>query len=256
MKHLMNFRHAMALAVALTMGMGFSACTKNAEKGQSTEQTSGTDASPAGEARQEGQEMKAPSITPDADGMITLAQCPTEYEGLKVVVSEDLTKAEIFLNDQLLQTITDDDQIATDNDASIHFMDANFDGYVDIFIGPGESRTYSTLLTWDPSTRQFKRLGTLGEPSLQNFALHPAEKCVFEGGSASYCANYFVRSIWENDALKTLDELIIVSDPEQYGEYEVSGPYTLRDANHDDIISTDDPSQFPDIWKAILGNYK
>ena len=134
-------------------------------------------------------------------------------------------------------------------------MDANFDGYVDIFIGPGESRTYSALLIWDATAKQFKRVGSLGDPSFQNVMLYPSEQFVFEGGSNSWCCDYFTRSIWEGGKLKTMEELYIVNDPEQYGEYEVENKYTLRDNQQKAILSTDDISKLPATWKSVLEKY-
>ena len=72
------------------------------------------------------------------------------------------------------------------------------------------------------------KVNVLGEPMLQNITLHPASKSVFEGGSASAFAEVFSRSVWENNALKQVEELTCVNDAEQYGEYEVSAPYTIK----------------------------
>ena len=242
----------------LTMALAISfltACNTNAASSQeqAADDTAITGTSATNEPQEE-VKMKAPQIKTDADGIITLEQCPTAYEGLKVVLSDDITKASIYLDDQLLQTVSDTDEepLATDGDKSVHFMDANFDGYVDIFIGAGQSRTYSTLLLWAPAANQFTRVGTLGEPMLQNIMLHPATKSVIEGGSASYCANYFTRSIWEGGMLKKLEEVTSVSDPEQYGEYDVNSPYTLKDAEGKVIAATDKASELPGVWKTIF----
>ena len=256
MKKNISNRFALPLAVALTMGMGvITACNTNATSSQeqATDSTATTE-TVAAEMPKEDVKMKAPEIETDANGMITLEQCPTTYEGLRVELSDDITKAFIYLDDQLLQTISDTDEepLATDGDKSVHFMDANFDGYVDIFIGPGQSRTYSTLLLWDPAAEQFARMGLLGEPALQNIVLHPATKSVFDGGSASWCAIYFSRSIWEGGMLKKVEEVTNVNDPEQYGEYEVNAPYTLKDADGKVIATTDKASELPGVWKTIF----
>ena len=256
MKKNISNRFALPLAVALTMGMGvITACNANATSSQeqATDSTATTE-TVAAEMPKEDVKMKAPEIETDANGMITLEQCPTTYEGLRVELSDDITKAFIYLDDQLLQTISDTDEepLATDGDKSVHFMDANFDGYVDIFIGPGQSRTYSTLLLWDPAAEQFARMGLLGEPALQNIVLHPATKSVFDGGSASWCAIYFSRSIWEGGMLKKVEEVTNVNDPEQYGEYEVNAPYTLKDADGKVIAATDKASELPGVWKTIF----
>lgn len=256
MKKNISNHFALPLAVALTMGLGIlTACNANttSSQGQATDSAAITETA-AAEMPEEVVKMKAPQIETDANGLITLEQCPTIYEGLRVELSDDITKAYIYLDDQLLQTISDTDEepLASDGDKSIHFMDANFDGYVDIFIGAGQSRTYSTLLLWDPAAEQFARMGLLGEPMLQNIVLHPATKSVFEGGSASWCALYFTRSVWEGNTLKKVEEVTNVNEPEQYGEYEVNAPYTLKDAEGKVITATDKASELPGMWKTIF----
>lgn len=255
MKHLFPIRYIAPNAMVFTMALVlFTACAGKTPKGQNQDSTAVAEATPADNTAQDADNMKAPKIEADANGIITLAQCPTEYEGLKVNVTDDVMKATIYQGNQQLQTIAGDDEepLATDGDKSVHFMDANFDGYVDIFIGAGASRTYSTLILWNPATKQFQRLGVLGEPMLQNFMLHPASKSVFEGGSASAFAYYFSRSIWENSTLKKVEELICVNDAEQYGEYEVNAPFTIRDGEGNTIATFQKAGELPAQWKALV----
>ena len=87
---------------------------------------------------------------------------------------------------------------------------------------------------------------------LQNITLHPASKSVFEGGSASAFAEVFSRSIWENDALKKVEELTFVSDAEQYEEYEVSAPYTIKDTEGKAITTFQKADELPGQWKAVV----
>ena len=241
-------KNAILSIIMLVVLIMISAC-----KSKSTDNAT-TNYAPADSTTQNRESMQAPKVETDANGIITLAQCPTEYEGLKVVLSNDITEASIYRDDQLLQTIsgTDDEPLATDGDRSIHFMDANFDGYVDIFIGAGESRTYSTLVVWNPEDNQFNRIGMLGEPMLQNFTLHPESKSVFEGGSASAFANYFSRSVWENNTLKPLEELIFVNDADEYEEYDVDDPYTIKDSEGKTLVTFSNASELPQPWRAIV----
>lgn len=241
-------KNAILSIIMLVVLIMISAC-----KSKSTDNAT-TNNAPADSTTQNRESMQAPKVETDANGIITLAQCPTEYEGLKVVLSNDITEASIYRDDQLLQTIsgTDDEPLATDGDRSIHFMDANFDEYVDIFIGAGQSRTYSTLVVWNPEDHQFNRIGMLGEPMLQNFTLHPESNSVFEGGSASAFANYFSRSVWENNTLKTLEELIFVNDADEYEEYDVDAPYTIKDSEGQTLATFSNASELPQQWRAIV----
>ena len=256
MKH--PFHFATFLFVALPMAFIIAACGKgeNSSKKQASASENETEASAEAVGQVE-ERMKAPAIDPDAEGLIRLSQCPSIYDKMEVAVSEDNTSVSITYDGQQLQAITDADDglVATGDGAAIHFMDANFDGFVDIFIGPGESRTYSTLLLWDVAAKQFKRVGKLGDPSFQNIMLYPSKKYLFEGGSSSWCSDFFTRSIWEDGDLKKIEELVIVSDAEQYGEYEVKNKYTLRDSQQEDILSTDDISSLPSPWKSVLDRY-
>ena len=203
--------------------------------------------------------MAAPDITPKADGLITLDMCPTSYKHLRVEVSKDHSTAQIFSNNELLQTISNDENPlvagGAEND-EIHFVDANFDGMTDIIIGPCESRTYSTLLLWNDKARQFQRVGTLGEPSLQGFMIHVPSQSVIEGGSSSWCAFNVTRSQWNGTQLKHVEELIIITDSEQFGEYGVSATYTISDANHKVLYSHDDAKLLPTVWMDIANAYQ
>ena len=260
MKHPFHFNTFLFFAFSLTISVNLlTACGKgaNSVKEQSSASENDTEAT-TGTGQTAKESMKAPDINPDASGLIRLSQCPTTYDKMEVAVSEDNTTVTITYDGQQLQTLSDPDDgfTATGEDNVIHFMDANFDGYVDIFIGPGESRTYSTLLIWDATAKQFKRVGSLGDPSFQNVMLYPSNQFVFEGGSSSWCSDYFTRSIWEEGKLKTMEELVIVSDAEQYGEYEVENKYTLRDNQQKVILSTDDMSMLPDPWTSVVEKYE
>ena len=92
----------------------------------------------------------------------------------------------------------------------------------------------------------------LGEPMLQNFTLHPESKSVFEGGSASAFANYFSRRVWENNTLKTLEELIFVNDADEYEEYDVDAPYTIKDSEGQTLATFSNASELPQPWRAIV----
>ena len=262
MTHRFSFRCItfFVMTLAITLGI-LTACVNNTgsskDKDTNPENTATTNTDTTADSSEEGTGIKAPNIETDASGIITLAQCPTECEGLKVEVSDDITKASVYLDDQLLQTFSsgEDEPLATDGDKSVHFLDANFDGYADIFIGAGESRTYSSLFVWNPSAEQFVRIGELGSPDYQNIALHPATKSVFEGGSASWCANFFSRSIWENNHLKTVENLTFVSDDEQYGDYKVNSAFTLKDSDGKVIFTSNKASELPGQWKDLVEKY-
>lgn len=261
------FRCTALFIVAFFMTMGIvsvTACAKKTENStpqvaQSSQPSQKTESSPEVEATVEeanGSDMKAPQINPNKAGLITLKQCPMIYQNLKVVVSKDYNEAKIYDGDNLLQTISDSDNglVAAGGKVPVYFMDANFDGYVDIFIGPGESRTYSTLLTWNPDEKQFDRVGELGNPTFQNFMLYPSDKTVFDGGSESAFADFFTYYTWKDGSLEKQNDLYVVNDPEHYMEYGVEAQYTLWDADEKVVLSTDKLSALPKPWSGVLNH--
>lgn len=245
-------------AFALLCLMGCNASPKGSEGGE-------TAAAPQGEAVEtsSGSEekkdvfMAAPLIETDGEGLIALGQCPQSDKHLKVELKDDNTVAEISYDGRLLQTVEDkeDALVAAGGDIAVRFLDANFDGFTDIFIGPGESRTYSTLLVWNAARERFERIGTLGEPALQGFMLEPATQSVYEGGSASYCLFIVTRSVWDGGQLKTKEQLFCVSDPQQYAANDVSDKFSLRNDKGNEIQATSLLGELPGNWKNVVTIY-
>ena len=253
-------KHPLIIVCALAVAGTLSACNQQATNSDTTtDSIAPTDSIVA--AQPAADPMAAPAIAPNDLGFITLNLCPTTHEHLRVEVNDDATSATIFRDGQQLQTVSGNDGeplVANDGQKpDVRFLDANFDGLTDIFIGPGEPRTYSTLLVWNAQAGQFTRVGTLGEPMLQGFMLHPATKTVVQGGSASAFAFICTASKWEGNTLNDTEELIIVNAPEQYEEYEVNAPYTLREPTGGPVISTAQrASALPQLWPNVLKVYE
>ena len=189
--------------------------------------------------------------------MIPLGQFPTTDPHLSVALSNDQRQADIKFDGKVIQTIVDkeDGLVSACDDYLVHYLDANFDGHTDIFIGMGESRTYSTLLIWDADSQQFLRIGKLGDPSLQGFMLDTKNKSILEGGSNSYCEFAISRSLWEGNVLVTKEDLTIITDPGQYGISGFEHRYTLRDAEEKVLCSTESCESLPKMWQIIVKEY-
>lgn len=196
-------------------------------------------------------------VTVTPDNFVSLDQCPTEDSHLSVVVSPDFLEAVISLDGKVIQTYADEDGLVSmgDDVAPVHFLDANFDGFTDIFIGAGESRTYSTLLLWNAEEQQFHRIGTLGSPDLQGFKLYPAEKKVVEGGSGSYCSFYITESHWDGEVMVRDEQLTIITDENEYIPYGVKNKYTIHDGDEQVLCSTENKESLPEFWQAVLKVY-
>lgn len=199
-------------------------------------------------------DMTAPQVEADENGLVWLGDCPETDPHLAVKVSDDFTTATISYDGQEIQTITDEDGLATD-DAPVWYLDANFDGFTDIFIGMGAPRTYSALLLWDPEKQQFVRVGTLGSPTLQGFLLHPETRSVVEGGSSSFCEMDVTRSLWEGIELKPQEALTMIFGEENYAENHVEHMFTLKDPEGQVLYSTETVEDLPELWTVIARAY-
>ena len=246
------------VVVFLVIAIPFAGCKKNVNSDNAaSSDTTIAKAMDAVETTNDDTYMKAPTIQADDNGLISLAQCPEDDPHLKVELSKECDTATIFYDGKQIQDITDEGCLVTDagEKCPIRFMDANFDGFVDIFIGQGESRTYSCLLLWDNNEKKFQRIGSLGDPVLQNFMLHPSSKSVIEGGSNSWCNTSFTKSIWDGGQLMTQEELTIVTDPTQYEENGVTQKFTVKNVTDGKVASADDVSGLPDFWKPIAKSF-
>ena len=208
-------------------------------------------------------EMMAPQITADADGFIVLDQCPTQYPSIRIALEGEgsILKAKVYKNDMLLQILEGEeeyDALATDiidiNDPkNVHFMDINFDGYVDIFIGPSMSRTKSSVFLWNPTSESFQQVAK--DEMLQNIILEPSSKSFYQGGSG-WRSIGFSRYKWAYYSIEELETLEIVSDASQYEDYNVTHEYTVKTKEGKIVSETDNISELPEKWRAVYERYK
>lgn len=196
--------------------------------------------------------MTAPQVEANEAGFIYLDQFPQTDPHLTVKVSEDFTSATICYDGKEIQTIDDEFGLASD-EAPVHFLDANFDGMTDIYIGLGYSRTLNSLLVWDEFEQQFQ---TVQGSSLQNPMLYPKTKSFFDGGSSSYCETDITRNEWMGSKIVMKENLAIILDPEQYGELGVERRYTIKDDDDKVLYSSDELEALPEIWQAVIKAYE
>ena len=235
-----------ALALFISASL-LTACGNTSSLQNDTTNSTTVDTLPADEATDQGTPVD----------LMPLAQFPTTDAHLSVSLSDDRTRADISYDGKVIQTITDEEEglVSGGDNVPARFLDANFDGFTDIFVGMGESRTYSALLIHDAETQQFHRIGALGNPCLQGFMLDPASKSVIEGGSNSYCEFGITRSQWEDDKLVVRESLTIITDPSQYHMNGFEHRYTLRDAEERVLCSTEDLESLPELWQSIVKEY-
>ena len=182
---------------------------------------------------------------------------PTTDKHLSVEVSPDFLEATIKRDGKVFQTVVDEESglISYGEEAPVHFLDINFDGFTDIFIGYGESRSYSTVLLWNDKTKKFVRIGEKGDPDWQGFMLCPSKKIVVGGGSGSYCSFYMNINHWDGFNFVTDQSLTVITEKSEYPFYEVRNKYTLSDASGKVICSTEKSTGLPSHWQTIVKVY-
>ena len=201
--------------------------------------------------------LSVPQITLDCDGMYTVEDCPTTHDVLEVVTRMGeycVDQVRIYADGMLMQTLPLREEDGVTHDM-VHFLDANFDGFVDILIGPGTNREYSVLILWDREENRFAR-GTNDGFSVFNgdFFFDPARMAVYRRTSSCFAETTYTLMFWQGTDLQSEETFLMVSDPSYYESYHVTHGYTIRNYYSDeDIISTDDPSEIFEPWdKWIL----
>lgn len=196
--------------------------------------------------------LAVPSISLDEYGLYTVENCPTTHDVLEVKFHDGenyIDRVDIYANGMLMQQISINEKDAIMR-KEVHFLDANFDGNVDILIGPGCNREYSTLIMWDREEDQFARASNDGFTVFNgNFYYEPGRMAVYRMTSSSAFETTYTMMTWQGTDLQSEETFLQVFDPSYYDFYHVSHRYTIRNYYSDeDIISTDDPTQFFDPW--------
>lgn len=227
-----------ALTLCISLGL-FTACGNNQPKNEQPKAPAKLD-------------MTAPQVEANMDGLIYLEDCPMSNPRLAVTVSEDFTTAKIMYDGKEIQTVKDEEYELASDAAPIHFLDANFDGYTDIFIGTGQSRTANTLLVWNDKTQKFE---SVDGSALQGVMLEPATKSFVMGGSNSASEFYVTRSLWNGNKLDIREQLSIVTNPEEYANNNVDHMYTVKSSDDNVLCSSETIDGLPEIWQNYVKAY-
>lgn len=171
---------------------------------------------------------------------------------LTVEVSEDFTTATIYRDGKEFQTVYEEFGLASD-EALVRFLDANFDGHTDIYIGPGMSRTANSLLLWDEKEQQF--VNVQNGTALQNPVLDPATKSFIDGGSNSASEFMICRSTFDGNNLVIQEVLTIITPPEEYENNNVEHRFTLKDRDNKVLCSTETIDGLPKNWQNYAQSF-
>lgn len=216
--------------------------------------------------------MAAPEIKVNEKGFFSIEDCPTTHEGLgiKFTFSYDETykiveSIEIIRDEDVVLFIhnynTEESKIClyreSDEDVPIHYLDANFDGYIDVYIGHvGQDSGGSELVLWNPEKESFERVlidyeGSSCPVCLDDVLFSPSSKSLYSTGYG-YEGEPKVKKEWQGNKLVSKEELVEIMTRSSYEMYDVTNRYTLREVNDGKVIcSTDNPSQLPGEWQKI-----
>lgn len=207
---------------------------------------------------QESNPLAVPAVTLDRYGTFTVADCPTTHETLEVKLLENenrIDRIQIFAEGMLMQSlpIREEDAITRNE---VHFLDANFDGNVDILIGPGCNREYSALIMWDREENCWARATNDGFSIFNgDFFYDPSRMVVYRRTSSSAAETTYTMMIWQGTDLQSEETFLIIGDRSCYDSYHVTHRYTIRNYYSDeDIISTDNPNEIFNPWDRWINS--
>lgn len=207
-------------------------------------------------------EVVAPVIKPNEMGYIALSDCPTKAMHVSTFVYDEedgSMRAKVYVGRSLVLWYKGFD-VSGAKRSEVHYLDANFDGYIDILIGSGEARNYSVLLVWDVEEESFKKVDNEMNGEL---LLHPSTKTLLLRGSASWCSSFYDRYAFVGCNMVLQEQLVNISERSEFPSYGVRKAYTVvtsenRDANgyYTDVkLSTNDAKQLPSYWRDIITAY-
>lgn len=200
--------------------------------------------------------LAVPKVNLDEDGFFTVDDCPTTHDVLDVTLNEGEYAINLVLvssDDLPMTTVPIDEEYDVTQDV-VHFLDANFDGKVDILVGPGTNRNYSVLLLWNDEKNDFVLASNDGFVVFNGyFFFDTKNQVVYRMTSASAFETICTKMVWMGTDLQSEVTFLQVSDPSCYDSYRVTDRYTIRNYYSDeDVISTNDPNRIPAPWSKWL----
>lgn len=194
----------------------------------------------------------------DKNGFYKVLDCPTSPSYFKATSEQNEDgsyNVKIYHGRQLAQTIK-----CEVTGEELYFIDANFDGDLDIVVGPATARNYSTILLWSDKKNEFVPTGV----ELNGyFLVNPKAKMWVGLSSGGASSTYYSKYIWNGNKLEVSETLMEFSDPKEYADYGVTTKYTL--IKGDDYYSTASVGcvkqrtnkrvKLPKDWQRILNSF-
>ena len=182
---------------------------------------------------------------------VYLADCPTSNAYVKTVATEneDHVDVKIYINKQYFQRFKF--EMTVPNEIEIHYLDANFDGYTDIFVGKDQLYTNSGVYLWNPDSKRFEEADFR---FIDEFILDPANKLCYFFYNDMVSDNYY-KYCWEGRKMKCIEFVIVDFDNEDEYLVGTGDPYSDRDTITIKYKTTD-KNQLPQWWKDFMRNWR
>lgn len=195
-------------------------------------------------------------------GFYDVLDCPTSLSFIKATAeqaNDDTYNVNIYRGRNLAQTINCGEVTSGD----LHFLDINFDGNIDIMVGPAASRNSSTILLWDDAKGEFVNIVGNEIYINGNILVNPSKKYFVTQGSGSYCSMLYTKYGWKGNQLVPLESIIEITDPTAYKDYGVTTQYTFLKGNdyysNESIgkvkVRTNKIKKLPKEWQNIIKSY-
>ena len=202
----------------------------------------------------------APQLAPlDANGFYNLHSAPNSFNsfGARVVTGSDGSKTVMMsYGSKHVGTL----ELNTSGD-EVRWVDANFDGFIDVVIGPATSRNYTAICLQEPKSRTFKQSYVTDELN-GDFILNPNTKQWVGRSSNSASSTIYQIYSWSNNHLVPTETLIVITDPRDYAANGVKDRYTIINGNDFQHIAaskkkeTSKITQLPAEWLRILNSFE
>ena len=201
-----------------------------------------------------GQTMAAPDIILDGEYTYTVKDVPTTYKGLKIVPHLDadhvIRTIDIMVNGIKTQSFDLSGMAEVTRD-DVHFLDANFDGKVDIMVGPGNDREFSLLFLWSPAKKSFVQATDNLVPVFNGtltFDVRHKDVLCYNAYGVGLMA--ITRYTWDGSDMIGQEKLVQALYVRNYADI-ICNRYTVLDCKSGQLLaSAKTPADLPERWRA------
>ena len=204
----------------------------------------------------------------DANGYFNVVNAPqthSKYRTQSTMNEDGSYTTKIYKGKKLLQTLKHET-----TSGEVRFIDMNFDGEVDLFVGPPAARNYSTIYLYNKKKGNFvpaKVYPTQENGSTFNgyILVNDKKKHFVTMSSDGAFSTYYQLYTWKGYKLVPSEGLMVFTDPNEYTNYGVETKYTLYYGPLDfyyspegvgrKCIRTNKLKDLPKEWQKIIESF-